>query len=73
MTRARQRELTKQDQESKASPESSSSSDKEKSDKPNENCPICLNDFTDQEIGIPENCEHTFCLKCVLHWSKVIS
>ena len=37
----------------------------------NEQCAICFSEFTDQEVGIPENCEHNFCLSCILEWAKV--
>ena len=35
------------------------------------NCPICLLSFTNQDIGTPESCDHEFCLKCIVEWSKV--
>ncbi|UJR22487.1 hypothetical protein I4U23_025540 [Adineta vaga] len=34
-----------------------------------EECPICLKDFTTQEIGIPENCGHSFCFICLFDWA----
>ncbi|CAJ0943620.1 unnamed protein product [Ranitomeya imitator] len=40
------------------------------SDEERENCPICLNGFRDQVVGTPENCNHYFCLDCILEWSK---
>ncbi|XP_045769357.1 PHD and RING finger domain-containing protein 1 isoform X2 [Maniola jurtina] len=36
-------------------------------------CSICLLRFTDQEVGIPESCEHIFCLDCILEWSKNVN
>ncbi|XP_013794499.1 ankyrin repeat domain-containing protein 11-like [Limulus polyphemus] len=36
-------------------------------------CPICLNKLCGQEIGTPENCDHSFCLECLLEWSKNIN
>uniref|UniRef100_A0A915KTT9 PHD and RING finger domain-containing protein 1 n=1 Tax=Romanomermis culicivorax TaxID=13658 RepID=A0A915KTT9_ROMCU len=36
-----------------------------------ETCAICLNNFTNQEIGKPETCDHTFCLDCIIEWSAV--
>lgn len=38
-----------------------------------ERCPICLVTFTDQEIGIPEFCEHIFCFGCLEEWSKNVN
>ncbi|KAG7473814.1 hypothetical protein MATL_G00099870 [Megalops atlanticus] len=35
-----------------------------------ESCPICLNHFRKQPVATPENCEHYFCLDCILEWSK---
>ncbi|KAM8939100.1 PHD and RING finger domain-containing protein 1 [Pelodytes ibericus] len=40
------------------------------SDEERENCPICLNGFRDQVVGTPENCNHYFCLDCIVEWSK---
>lgn len=36
-----------------------------------EQCAICMENLVQQEVGIPENCEHTFCLPCILEWAKV--
>lgn len=36
-----------------------------------EKCAICMENLVKQEVGIPENCEHTFCLACILEWAKV--
>ncbi|KAG1711244.1 PHD and RING finger domain-containing protein 1 [Nymphon striatum] len=36
-----------------------------------EKCPICLEKFKNQELGMPENCDHTFCLECIVEWSKI--
>jgi hypothetical protein len=36
-----------------------------------EQCAICMEHFGKQEVGIPENCEHSFCLVCLLEWAKV--
>ncbi|XP_055944164.1 uncharacterized protein LOC129975203 [Argiope bruennichi] len=38
-----------------------------------ESCPICFNRFIGQDLGIPENCEHIFCLECIKEWSKNIN
>uniref|UniRef100_H2YBV4 PHD and RING finger domain-containing protein 1 n=1 Tax=Ciona savignyi TaxID=51511 RepID=H2YBV4_CIOSA len=35
-----------------------------------ESCAICLNEFTKQKIGVPNNCRHIFCVDCILEWSK---
>ncbi|XP_078586694.1 uncharacterized protein LOC144868390 isoform X2 [Branchiostoma floridae x Branchiostoma japonicum] len=35
-----------------------------------ESCPICLNEFELQEVGTPVNCQHNFCIDCILEWSK---
>ncbi|XP_069480156.1 PHD and RING finger domain-containing protein 1 isoform X2 [Ambystoma mexicanum] len=40
------------------------------SDEEGENCPICLNVFRDQVVGTPENCNHYFCLDCIVEWAK---
>ncbi|KAL1506450.1 hypothetical protein ABEB36_005815 [Hypothenemus hampei] len=40
------------------------------SDGQSEKCPICLASFRGQEIGVPENCDHKFCLDCIQEWSK---
>ncbi|XP_075043916.1 PHD and RING finger domain-containing protein 1 [Mixophyes fleayi] len=44
--------------------------DGQSSDEETEKCPICLNGFRDQVVGTPENCNHYFCLDCILEWSK---
>ncbi len=36
-----------------------------------EQCTICLEEFTNQVVGIPEHCEHPFCFTCLLEWAKV--
>ncbi|XP_029378045.1 PHD and RING finger domain-containing protein 1 isoform X1 [Echeneis naucrates] len=40
------------------------------SDEESETCPICLNSFTNQPVATPENCQHYFCLDCILEWAK---
>lgn len=35
-----------------------------------EPCAICLGNLR-APIGSPENCDHLFCLDCILEWSKV--
>jgi len=41
------------------------------SDGQSEKCPICLRNFTTQEIGTPEACDHSFCVECLQEWSRV--
>lgn len=41
------------------------------SDEDSDKCPICLNSFTSQPVATPENCEHYFCLDCILEWTNV--
>lgn len=41
------------------------------SDEDIDKCPICLNSFSSQPVATPENCEHYFCLDCILEWAKV--
>ncbi|XP_006814886.1 uncharacterized protein LOC102808707 [Saccoglossus kowalevskii] len=38
-----------------------------------EKCPVCLNSFDEQDVGTPESCDHTFCLECILEWSKNVN
>jgi PHD and RING finger domain-containing protein 1 len=38
-----------------------------------EKCPICLNAFTTQEIGLPDCCNHAFCCTCLEEWSKRVN
>ncbi|XP_051915977.1 PHD and RING finger domain-containing protein 1 isoform X2 [Hippocampus zosterae] len=40
------------------------------SDEDADTCPICLNTFSNQPVATPENCEHYFCVDCILAWSK---
>jgi hypothetical protein len=35
-----------------------------------EKCPVCLENFTTQVVGIPDICDHTFCASCLHEWSK---
>lgn len=53
------------------SDEDSASSGSSDSEDGSEKCPICLQRFTEQEVGSPEMCEHQFCLRCITAWSKV--
>ena len=34
-------------------------------------CSICLEPLLFQDIGIPENCKHTFCFSCLVDWTEV--
>lgn len=45
-------------------------SDTSSDDAANEKCPICLHSFREQEIGMPNICEHSFCAPCIEEWSK---
>ncbi|XP_026167199.1 PHD and RING finger domain-containing protein 1 isoform X2 [Mastacembelus armatus] len=40
------------------------------SDEDSDMCPICLNSLNSQPVATPENCEHYFCLDCILEWAK---
>ncbi|CAM4754905.1 unnamed protein product [Rotaria magnacalcarata] len=72
-TRSRQRE---QDMKNKdidsmpTDPSSSSSLNTLDTSSVTEQCAICMENFTNQEVGIPENCEHSFCLTCIIAWAK---
>lgn len=58
------------EKEEVSSEEDDSDSDgKEESDK----CPICLLGFRENDVGVPESCDHTFCLDCIQEWAKVIT
>ncbi|CAF1062728.1 unnamed protein product [Rotaria sordida] len=72
-TRSRQREQDKKNKESE--PSESTSTDQMMSNTLNtapsiEQCAICMENFVAQEVGIPENCEHSFCLPCIIEWAK---
>lgn len=43
------------------------------SDGNSDKCPICLFSFTEQEIGVPDVCEHEFCGLCIEEWSKTVT
>ncbi|XP_064109761.1 PHD and RING finger domain-containing protein 1-like [Macrobrachium nipponense] len=49
--------------------ESGSDSDSNGVESTGDPCPICLGRMKG-EIGSPENCDHSFCLECILEWSK---
>jgi len=36
-------------------------------------CPICLGEFVDQLVGVPENCKHVFCNDCLQEWTKNVN
>ncbi|XP_046483809.2 PHD and ring finger domains 1 isoform X2 [Neodiprion pinetum] len=50
-----------------------SDSDSDSSNLQTEKCPICLLSFKKQEIATPESCDHSFCLECLVEWSKNIN
>jgi PHD and RING finger domain-containing protein 1 len=56
---------------SKAAPPANYMSDS--SDGQSEKCPICLRNFTTQEIGTPEACDHSFCVECLQEWSRNVN
>lgn len=33
-------------------------------------CPICLHSFRDQPLGVPDACEHSYCLSCIEEWAN---
>uniref|UniRef100_A0A5F8GA22 RING-type domain-containing protein n=1 Tax=Monodelphis domestica TaxID=13616 RepID=A0A5F8GA22_MONDO len=33
-------------------------------------CPICLSCIIEKEVGFPENCNHIFCITCILKWAE---
>ncbi len=73
-TRSRQREQDKKNKDSE--PSESMSTDQliphTSSSVPLiEQCAICMENLIKQEVGIPENCEHSFCLACLIEWAKV--
>lgn len=51
--------------------ESGNSSDT--SDGQSEKCPICLATFKNQEVGLPQACDHSFCAECIQEWSKNVN
>lgn len=46
------------------------SSESDSSTDLSEKCPICLYSFREQEVGAPNNCDHSFCAPCIDEWSK---
>ncbi|XP_041110367.1 protein SCAF11-like isoform X3 [Polyodon spathula] len=36
-------------------------------------CPICLSLLLQQELALPENCCHVFCLSCILKWAETVT
>lgn len=34
-------------------------------------CYICLSPFREQTVASLDNCQHVFCLECILQWSQV--
>jgi PHD and RING finger domain-containing protein 1 len=43
------------------------------SDEDSEKCPICLDTFSTQEVGIPDTCNCTFCAYCLQQFSKNVN
>ncbi|GFO08457.1 PHD and RING finger domain-containing protein 1, partial [Plakobranchus ocellatus] len=42
-------------------------------DETSDRCPICLNRLRQQDVGMPETCDHLFCLECIQEWSKNVN
>ncbi|XP_046861318.1 PHD and RING finger domain-containing protein 1-like [Xenia sp. Carnegie-2017] len=36
-------------------------------------CAICLLNFNSQVLGVPNSCQHVFCLLCIQEWAKNIN
>ncbi|XP_058163839.1 protein SCAF11 isoform X2 [Dasypus novemcinctus] len=36
-------------------------------------CPICLNYLLEKEVAFPENCNHIFCMTCILKWAETLA
>lgn len=55
-----------------ASSDSSSSASGSDSDSVNgpDKCPICLHSFREQPLGVPDACEHRYCLPCIEEWAR---
>ena len=74
---AKRKVLCKSKSENVNKPGSSSltnaNANSDSSDDQSEKCPICLLPFRKQQIGIPSECDHCFCLECLLEWSKNIN
>lgn len=68
-TRSRQRKEEKQNKDSQSTEPSNSNTNLAMTS--TEQCAICMEHFAEQEVGIPQNCEHTFCLACIIEWAKV--
>lgn len=51
---------------------SSNSADAPSSEDDNtvDKCPICLHSFRDQPLGVPNACEHRYCLSCIEEWAR---
>ncbi|CAF3739368.1 unnamed protein product [Rotaria socialis] len=70
-TRSRQREQDMKNKDIESMPtDPSSSLNTLDTSSATEQCAICMENFTNQEVGIPENCEHSFCLTCIIAWAK---
>lgn len=69
--------LSKTKSENADKPGSSSSTNananSDSSDDQSEKCPICLLPFRKQQVGNPSECDHCFCLECLMEWSKNIN
>ncbi|XP_077026768.1 protein SCAF11 isoform X2 [Tamandua tetradactyla] len=36
-------------------------------------CPICLTYLLEKEVAFPENCNHVFCMTCILKWAETLA
>jgi PHD and RING finger domain-containing protein 1 len=36
-------------------------------------CPICLAEFTTQDVGTTDTCDHVFCAGCIEEWSNYVT
>lgn len=73
---AKRKVLSKTKSENVEKPVSSSSINanaNSDSDDQSEKCPICLLPFRKQQVGSPSVCDHSFCLECLVEWSKNIN
>ena len=61
-----------EDEEAESQPNEAAEAEDDSSDDENcDRCPICLNRLKQQDVGMPESCDHLFCLECIQEWSKV--
>lgn len=66
-------EIKKNSKPTESKPTCKNDSTSETDDDQLEKCPICLLSFKSQEVGSPESCDHSFCIDCILEWSKNVN